>query len=288
MLPGPLKKLKRQIAKILYNRDRHFTNLEGEQAFKFKLTGSKKPVGSSAILRAKNEELFIGGAIRSIYNAFDEIVVIDNGSTDSTYEIVESLKNEIDHDGRIKLLRYPFAIARCGNDHTNTDESSVHSLVYYYNWCLSHATYNYVLKWDADMYLKSGDSLAQMRDYVAQIQNEESMCVIPIQTVYISPSGQFYEALDDVNREFTLFPNRPYIRFKKAELWEALIPDFYIPKVVYPGVDIYELKDTNSDEFSHWTTTEFTTPRKKREWVNYNAVKNGELSDNFRFIEPLF
>ena len=147
MLPGPLKKLKRKIAKVIYNRDRRFTNLEGERAYEFTLAGSSKPDGSSAILRAKNEELFIAGAIRSIYNAFDEIVVIDNGSTDSTYDVVKSLKSEIDKDGKIKLLQYPFAIARCGDDHTNTDENSVHSLVYYYNWCLSHATFNYVLKW---------------------------------------------------------------------------------------------------------------------------------------------
>ncbi|MBC7239947.1 MAG: glycosyltransferase, partial [Chloroflexi bacterium] len=37
-----------------------------------------------------NEEEFLPYSIRSIYNVVDEIVVVDNGSTDRTLEVARS------------------------------------------------------------------------------------------------------------------------------------------------------------------------------------------------------
>ncbi len=41
------------------------------------------------MLRVKNEEVSIAACLQSIYELFDEIVLIDNGSSDRTLEIAQ-------------------------------------------------------------------------------------------------------------------------------------------------------------------------------------------------------
>lgn len=282
-----IKKLKRRLARAIYDRNIQYRNIEGNEKYNFTLVRGKKPVGTSVMLRAKNEESKIGLALRSIYEAFDQIVVIDNGSTDKTADVVNAVIEEIDREKKIHLVSYPFSVARCGDEHGNTVENSVHSLVYYYNWCLSLLKYNIAVKWDADMYLKQ-ECIGRFKEFFASVQTSEALLLIPIQTVYIALNGECWEADGEVNAEFTAFSNRPYIRYKKAQLWEALETDIFVPKVAYPNVDVYEIKDCREDEFSHWSTTEFTTPRKQQEWENYNKVKEGELDSGFSKIDASF
>jgi glycosyltransferase involved in cell wall biosynthesis len=292
-----LKKLKRKIAYLIYNKNIRYINDENIRDYFFTLKKDKKPHGISAMLRAKNEESKIELCLHSIYETFDEIVFIDNGSTDSTLAIVKKIKSDLDtQDNKIKILEYPFSIARCGEEHENTSDTSIHSLVYYYNWCsihslvyyynwcLSNARYNYVVKWDADMYLRPSGQKS-FRDFLLNIQNTEHRVSVPIQTVYIDSKADAYAADKEINREIQAFPNRPYIRYKKSALWEELKSDFFIPRIVYPDIDIYEIKDTREDEFSHWTNTNFTTARKQTEWENYNLIRQGIIDNNFTRID---
>ena len=50
----------------------------------------QKPPGISLCMIVKNEERFLGQALRSVFDAVDEIVVVDTGSTDRTIEIAKS------------------------------------------------------------------------------------------------------------------------------------------------------------------------------------------------------
>jgi len=237
------------------------------------------------MIRAKNEESKVALSLESMYDAFDEIVFVDNGSTDTTVDIVQKLKEKIDKKDIIKIYSYPFPIARCGDEHSVTDENSVRSLAYYYNWCLSKATFNYVVKWDADMYLLP-DAKRPFRSFLLDLQDkEEGRVVMPIQTVYIDLKGDVYESEGEINQEYRAAPNRPYVRYHKGELWEVQKTDFFLPTIRYPDIHVYEIKDTREDEFSHWTTTSFTTHRKKKEWENYNKVRDGRVDSDFKKIE---
>lgn len=279
-LKSAVQKTKSTFLRLIYNRNVHFRNVENNDKFNFSLRAGAKSPGFSAMIRSKNEEGNIERCIRSIYNCFDEILYIDNGSTDSTLQIVTNLKQSLDKDDKIKIFEYPHKIARCGAEHAATDPNSLHSLVYFYNWCLSKATKDYVVKWDADLYLLPKAAEA-FRSFVLRYQGSDTLARLPIQTVYIDLNGEAYEADGEFNAEVAIFPNRPYVRYHKTELYEILKPSFQIRRIKYPSVDVYEIKDTRQDEFAHWTDTNFPTPRKQREWITYNRVRNGEIAEGF-------
>lgn len=244
------------------------------------LSNRRKPTGLSAMLRVRNEEEFIRKCIESIADVFDEIVVIDNGSTDATYDILQEMSERAEFFDSLKLHQYPFSIARCGPDHAATNEFSLSSLAYYYNWCLSKCKYSLVVKWDADMYCPDV-TRAQLHDTLSLIARKQVFVLLPIQTMYLDEQGKAYGARNEINAEVRAFPNVPYVRFRKAEHWEQIMSDCDIPSITLDNMTIYEMKDVRQNEFDHWSTNNFPTERKKREWENFNKVKRGRLDENF-------
>ena len=69
---------------------------EGLANFNFRRRANHKRQGVSAMLRVKNEASKIYYALKSIYQVFDEIVLVDNASTDRTLEIAREFKTKED------------------------------------------------------------------------------------------------------------------------------------------------------------------------------------------------
>jgi hypothetical protein len=279
-----LAKVTRTACRDLLNpeRDITFRNREGFSAYDFTLAAQRRVPGVSAILRARNESTKINTCLASVLGIFDEIVFIDNASTDDTLDRAVRFKN--DHDARdiIRITRYPHVIARCGDEHWSTPEDSVHSLVYYYNWCLSQCRCAYVFKWDADMALKA-NATSQMRGLFNTLRDDDqALWVFRVQTAYRDTHGSWYQAQGEINAEPRLAPNRPSVRYHKARHWEMLRSERPLPRRRFEPVCVYELKDVAEDEFSHWSTTNFPTERKRREWHNFVLVKSGQI------FAPLF
>ena len=108
----------------------------------------------SAMLRVKNEEELLYPAVKSIADHVEEIVIVDNLSTDGTPSVIETLRRE--HPGKIVSHTYPYEIRRVGSETWElaaepATHSSPHLSANFYNWCLRRCTKPYVLKWDADM-----------------------------------------------------------------------------------------------------------------------------------------
>ena len=123
-----------------------FENREGLKDFNFSLPRESRKKGMSAFIRAKNEEDKIYACLLSLIETFDEIVFADNQSDDATVEIVQRFKLDADPKDKVKIVRYPFSISRCGSEHKGTPENSVHSISYFYNYTLSNCTYRYFVK----------------------------------------------------------------------------------------------------------------------------------------------
>ena len=230
------------------------------------------------MLRVKNEERKIVLCLASILDVFAEIVLIDNGSTDSTVELVRAFAQRADRRGKLTLCSYPFDVARCGEEHRSTPADSVHSLAYYYNWCLSKCRRSRRPKVDADM--GSVDSRrAATPEAVRRLSPLVPTIIEPsVQTMYHSPDGRWFLSTDEIHREPRLFPNTSTIRFHKAkhsEYWARRSP----PRARYAKTSSSRLKDTTEDEFLHWTDRRFPTDRKQQEWRNFNLVKSGAISD---------
>jgi hypothetical protein len=108
----------------------------------------------SAMVRVRNEEEFLYPSVQSIVDHVDEVVIVDNLSTDRTPLIIEALRRE--HPDRVVYYQYPYEIRKVGRENwelasSPEGRSSPHLSAKYYNWCLRRCTKPFVLKWDGDM-----------------------------------------------------------------------------------------------------------------------------------------
>jgi len=247
-----------------------FSNIEADQQYNFSRLPIVRKHGISAMLRVKNEEKNIVQCITSIIDVFDEIVFIDNGSKDNTLSLVENLSTSFP---QIKIFAYPTSLSRCGEEHNNTPENSVKSLAYYYNWCLSKCQYGYIMKWDADMILCESNK-KYLNLYFKKLNTYwPSFSAVEIQTIY-QDNDDYYLSKGELNMEYMIFPNRADVYFQKGKDFELLKAKLYKTHTIsFKEVKIFELKNINTNEFSHWDTESFTTDRKKREFERFNMVK---------------
>ncbi len=271
---------------------REFTNIENVIDYNFTLRCEHRPKGVSAMLRVKNEDDVILTCLESIVSLFDEVLIVDNASSDETVKLIRSFikSNPLGH--RVSFHTYPFLVAKCGADHQSTPENSVHNLAYYYNWCLSKCKFSHVCKWDADMQISGNMKKKEIfKRYLQKyIQgNGNKVGTFPIQTIYVNENRQLVLAKDEVNAEVRLFKNTPAIHYVKGKYWEVL--DYGLVKTIdLEKVVIYETKDVMKNEFSHWSSDSLLTSRKVKEYRNYMLIKTNKhilSSDSFEIINEL-
>ena len=252
-----------------------FRNGEGNEEYAFSLPRRNRAPGTSAFVRARDEGTKIEYCLRSILPVFDEIHVIDNGSRDETAGIVRRVQRSADGGAKVRLHSYPFALGRFGPEHDRTPEDSVHSLVYFTNWALSRCTRRYACKWDADMVLarEQRDAFAGL---LAQLgRGWPAAWSLAGQTVYRTAGGSFLATRGEVNREVRIAPCGYPVRFHKREHWEELIRPRWLRTHHFAPVCFYELKFLDEGEFDHWSTMEFPSPRKRREWASFRQLREG-------------
>ena len=93
--------------------------------------GDKLQRGISAVISMKDEEYTIEACIRSLQGFADQIICIDNGSTDESVGIVKKLQKEYKY---LEIIEMPGALlGDCRNEG------------------LKRTNYNWHLRWDADM-----------------------------------------------------------------------------------------------------------------------------------------
>lgn len=252
-----------------------FRNREGNEEYAFSLPRRNHAPGMSAFVRAKNEESKIEYCLRSILPVFDEIHVIDNGSRDDTAEIVRSVHASAAGGAKIRLHSYPFTLGRFGPEHDRTPEDSLNSLVYFTNWALSRCTRRYACKWDADMVF-AREQRGAFADLLAQLgRGWPAAWSLAGQTVYRTAGGSFLAPRGEVNREVRIAPCGYSVRFQKRVHWEELIRPRWLRTHHFASVCFYELKFLDEGEFDHWSTTEFPSPRKRREWASFRRLREG-------------
>lgn len=145
--------LKRNLlSKKLWNF-KHYENIEWLKEFnidKDSFDSSKRKNGISLFARLKNWEEFLKQTILSQESFFDEIILVDNNSTDETKQICLDLLNKFQN--KIKFYEYTPEVYPVWHEKwSSIKDNSVHSLSYYYNWTLSKTNYKYVAKLDDDI-----------------------------------------------------------------------------------------------------------------------------------------
>jgi len=105
----------------------------------------------SAMMRVRNEEEFLGAAVDSIAGLVDEVVIVDNASSDRTPDVIEELVRKYPE---IRAFSFPHRVARPGQENLDTvrkgNGAGLERLSTYYNFALDKCRYPFVLKWDGD------------------------------------------------------------------------------------------------------------------------------------------
>jgi glycosyl transferase family 2 len=106
------------------------------------------------MVRVRNEEEFLYSAVRSIIDHVEEVVLVDNLSTDGSAAIMERLRRE--YPEKVFVYQYPHPIRRIGRENweyaTDPAQRTSPSLsANYFNWCKDRCTCSHVLNWDGDM-----------------------------------------------------------------------------------------------------------------------------------------
>lgn len=199
----------------------------------------------SAVFRVKNEGLFLEAAVESILRSVDEIIIVDNQSTDLTLEVAKAL--EAKYSGKIKVFTYEYSIARVGEDNLkefNKDPQSPHLLSNFSNFAFEKGTMDFLLRWDGDMIANSG--LHQM---IGDFKRAK------YQTVYmkgcdISKNSRKIDSVGSRSFEPRLY-RRQFSSYKNVRIHEALHSPFEYSAIVFPDDTFIHLKFLKEDPFSN-------------------------------------
>ena len=205
--------------------------------------------GISLIIRAKNEENNIKACIESVVDLVDEIIFVNNNSTDNTLKIIEeyAIKYPI-----IKVYNYFIDVNKVGKEHyeaiKNNDKNTLGN---FYNWCLSKSTMKNIIKWDADFICIRNNFKQMIKNY--QIKNKIDKFALWFSgyTLFINNNDCFIN-INSYYDEFRLFSYENGYKWYDGELCEYNVP--YLEncknKYYFRAPLFYEIKRTNEDEFS--------------------------------------
>lgn len=208
--------------------------------------------GVSALVRVKDEEENIEAVIKSISSIFDEIVVVDNRSSDSTYRILRQLSEQIKS---IKLFSYDYSIEKCGLPTRTTSPKSLRSLSFYYNYGLAQCSYSHVVKWDGDMICSSEHKKKIIPLIDDFIEGDDDVCLMSGELVIDSSESKSYKT-GQLFREPRFFKNTPDIYYTQNIFLPTEVLLFPFKAKMFSAATeeavFYEMKSCLKNEMSHW------------------------------------
>jgi len=206
--------------------------------------------GISLIIRAKNEELNIKICIESVIDLVDEIIFVDNNSTDNTYNLVYKYAEKYD---KIKLYKYNVNVSKVGKEHYNAIQTkNPNTLGNFYNWCLTKTNYTNVMKWDADFICIRNNFKCLIDTYKLKTNNDKFAIWFTGLTLfennnlyYINPNSYYNEF-----RIFSFKNNFQWYDGESCEYVEPYLKDCHEnKKYIFEYPLFYELKRTSINEF---------------------------------------
>ena len=206
--------------------------------------------GISLIIRAKNEELNVKFCIESVVDLVEEIIFVDNGSTDNTYFEVEKYAKKYKN---IKLYKYDISVSRAGVAHKEAlANKNPNTLGLFYNWCLSKSTTYNVFKWDADFLCIRNNFIDLVNKYNVKKRDDKFSIWFTGLTLFENKNN-YYVNYNSYYDEFRIYSYKNGFKWSDGEICEYVEP--YINsidrkyKYIYKYPLFYEMKRTSIDEF---------------------------------------
>lgn len=199
----------------------------------------------SAVFRVKNEGLFLQAAVESILDSVDEVIIVDNQSTDLTLEVAKAL--EAKYSGKIQVFSYNYSIARVGEDNLkefNKDPQSPHLLSNFSNFAFEKGTMNFLLRWDGDMIANSA-----FHRMIGDFKRSKYQTVF-MKGCDISRNSRKIDSVGSRSFEPRLY-RRQFSNYKNVRIHEALHSPFEYSASVFPDDTFLHLKFLKEDPFSN-------------------------------------
>jgi len=251
------------------------------------MTPPSRPQGISAIVRVKDEEAWLAPSLRSISSAVDEIIVGDNGSTDSTPNILDALKKELGN--QLTVLKRP--------------EADIKDLT---NNLIDQTRFRWILKWDADYVAKTDgpNPISNLREWLLNLDPKRYFLVYP--TMIELCGDLFHQRTTTPTRAdcncFTFSPKLHYVYDRHG--WEApLVPIWYrVLKYDTPTFYHVDVKPTvrmflsflwkrylgtpDRDRFRNFQ--DYVSQTRQKEWQDRTGEEMAELwaLEHFRGLAP--
>lgn len=205
-----------------------------------------KEEGISCVMRVKDEADWVRLSIISILDFADEIIFVDNGSTDGTLEMVRELKDGLGI-GKLKIFTFP-AI-----DGVKVKAAEL------YNFAFGQATKSWLFKWDGDFIARTEGlySIMELKDLWGGYRDLTDVFRIGGPNLMGDHRHYFYEPPHDIEFCFEryLFRNRRWTH-KMEPLYEILVlkahrRQMHIGPMANPDdrrIYFYHLKGLKPDE----------------------------------------
>ena len=169
-----------------------------------------RPPGISVFMRVKDEADWINLSIQSIRSIADEIVVVDNGSTDGTYDLLTDLSSK--ENGAMRLFRRP-----------DLDLCALS------NFALSETRFQWVFRWDGDMvaHTTGKHSIFRLRNRLLSLDSRRYY-VIYLRHINLSGDLSHQDPDEMVHIEEYLHTFSPGARYVHPGCFEAIkVPPYY-------------------------------------------------------------
>lgn len=234
--------------------------------------------GLSFLIRAKNEEFMVAQCLQSIVDIAEEIIFVDNNSTDRTLEIATLLAEKYPN---IFVYQYNIDVPKAGIKHEIAVENkSLNTLATYYNWCLSKTTKFNVIKWDCDFIPLRENLVKMINKYNLKERNDYFSIWYSGKTLFF---GEVIREIDYYD-EFRIFSK------KNGFVWDNYngceTATYYVwncPKCYINGFseEFTDIRYKNFDEFKKQSPPIFFEIKRENDIKdNTNILDKRDVNDN--------
>jgi glycosyltransferase involved in cell wall biosynthesis len=195
--------------------------------------GDRLEPGITAVVAVRDEDYSVGWALRSLVGFVDEIVVIDNGSTDGTIDELETFRRERGHDVAVEIVSMPGALlGDCRDEGLRRTRRQWH------------------LRWDGDMIARREGpaSILPIREQVLHDSRPRTIQIARTNLIGDLRHMPRLAPVVDIGESW-LMRFGPGIKYREiGGTYDVVRPPLYYSHEVAPGSPIFHLAGLKSDE----------------------------------------
>lgn len=168
------------------------------------------------MMRVKNEEEWIALSLQSLSAFADEVIIIDNASTDNTFKEIERVRSNL-----------PYKLIVEENDSRDICKVSNHAL--------AMTSYKWIVRWDADFiaYTSGERNVVRLREYLLSLNPNNFYLIYPL-LINFSYDLSHVHKNHILHSEGYIHTFHPNAKYKKRGVFEVLhVPMFFSVKRIF-------------------------------------------------------